>query len=163
MNHYRWHHVYVTKTRGEWESDCVEFLPHNTPLPYKSSAENAIILARELAYALKNPAPQAPFSNISDSHLVATEKLSKILTKVADNLKSTADPPQQQAEQASASIPQKIQPGWTKYIPSQQPNVIEYEDGKEPEKFQHKFHISPAGPHIIPPEVPIPSPRVNTA
>ena len=41
MNHYRCHHVFITKTRGERDSDCVDFFPHNTPLPYKSSADNA--------------------------------------------------------------------------------------------------------------------------
>ena len=71
MNHYLCHHAYVTKTRGEIDSDCVEFFPHNTPLPYKSSAENAIIAAQELAYTLQNPTPQAPFSNIGESQLVA--------------------------------------------------------------------------------------------
>ena len=35
MNHYRFHHVYVTKTRGEQDSDCVEFFPHNNPPPLK--------------------------------------------------------------------------------------------------------------------------------
>ena len=72
--------------------------PHNTPLPYNSSSENIIIAARELAYALKNPAPQAPFSNIGDSHIAAIEKLSKIFSKAANNLKITAEPPQQQPE-----------------------------------------------------------------
>ena len=37
MNHYRCHCVYVIKIREERESDCVEFSPHNTPLPYNSS------------------------------------------------------------------------------------------------------------------------------
>ena len=92
MNHYCCHHVYVTKTRGERDSDCVEFLPHNTPLPYKYSAENAIISARKLAYFLQKPAPQAPFSNISKSQLVAIDQLSKIFTKAADDRKSKADP-----------------------------------------------------------------------
>ena len=67
MNHYWFHCVYVTKTRGERDSDCVKFPPHNTPLPYNSSSENVIIAVHELAHALKNPAPQAPFSNIGDS------------------------------------------------------------------------------------------------
>ena len=95
MKHYRCRHVYVTNKKGERESDCVEFFPHNTPLPYKYSAENAIIVARELAYALKNPSPQAPFSNIFESQLVAIEQLYKIFTTEADDGKSTADPPQQ--------------------------------------------------------------------
>ena len=97
MNHYRCHHVYVTKARGERDSDCVEFFPHNTPLPYKYSAENSIIAVRGLAYALNKPAPQVPFSNIVDSQLVAIKQLSKIFTKAADNVKRKADPPQQQA------------------------------------------------------------------
>ena len=125
MNNYWCHHVYVTKTRGERDSDCVDFFPHNTPLPYNYSLENAIIVARELAYALKKSTPKAPFSNIGDSQIVAIEKLSKIFTKADDNVKITADPPQQKPDPKAAIIIQKLHPGWTKYIPSVQPNVIE--------------------------------------
>ena len=78
-------------------------------------------------------------------------------------MKSTADPPEHQPEKKSANIPQKLQPGWTKYIPSVQPNVIEDEEGKEPTKYQHKVHIYTSGTIIIPPEVPIPPPMFNTA
>ena len=28
MNHYHCQHIYITKTRGERDSDCVEFFPH---------------------------------------------------------------------------------------------------------------------------------------
>ena len=38
IEHYRCHRVYVTKKRGERDSDCVEFSSHNTPLPYISSS-----------------------------------------------------------------------------------------------------------------------------
>ena len=67
INHYRCHHVYVTNTRVERDSDCVDFFPHNTPHPIKSSAENAIIAVGELAYALQNPAPQAPFQTAANT------------------------------------------------------------------------------------------------
>ena len=89
------HYVYVTKKRGEQNSDCIDFPPHNTPLPYNSSSENVIIAASELAYALKNPARQAPFSDIGNSKIFAIEKLSKIFSNVEDNVKKTEDPPQQ--------------------------------------------------------------------
>ena len=141
----------------------LSFFPHNTPLPYKSSAENAIIAARELAYALQNPAPQAPFSNIGEYQLVTLEKLSRLFTKADDDRKSTADPPQKLADHTAASIPKTPQPKCTKYIPSPQPNFIEDEEGLIPENFQHKIHRSPSGPHIFSPEFPIPSPRLNTA
>ena len=51
-------------------------------------------------------------------------------TKAAENVKSAADPPQQQAEQTAAMVPKKLQPGCTKYIPSVQANVIEDEGGE---------------------------------
>ena len=132
MNNYRCHHVYFTKTRGEQESYCAGFFPHNTPLPYNYSSENFIIGARELAYALKTPAPQAPFSNIGDSQIVTIKQLSKQISKDADNVKSAANPPQQQQVKKSASVPQKVHPDWTKPIPSVQPNVIEDVEGKKP-------------------------------
>ena len=96
MNHYWCHHIYVTKKIGKQESDFVEFSPHNTKLPYNYSSENAIIAGRELAYALKNPAPQAPFSDNGDSQIVANEQLSKIFSKAANNVKKREDPSQQQ-------------------------------------------------------------------
>ena len=33
MNHFWCHHVYVTKTREEQDSDCIEFSSHNNPPP----------------------------------------------------------------------------------------------------------------------------------
>ena len=151
MNHYSCHHVSVTKTRGERDSDCVQFFPHNTPLPYKSSADNAIIAARELAYALQNPAPQAPFSNIGKSQSVAIETLSKIFTEADDDGKSTTDLTHKPTDHTDASIPQTPQPGRTEYIPTPQINVIEYEEGVRPANCQHKVNRSPSGQHTITP------------
>ena len=94
---------------------CVEFFLNNTPLPYKYSADNIIIAAQESAYALKKPAPQVPFLNIGEYQLVAIEKLSKIFTKADYDGKSTADPPQRQAEKTAAGIPQTLQTGRTQY------------------------------------------------
>ena len=141
---------------------CVEFLPHKNPLPYKYSTENSIIAKQELSYALQNPAPQAPFSNIGDSQLVAIDRLSKIFTKAAEDRKNMIDPPHKQAYHTAASIPKTPHPGRTEYIPPPHPNVIEDEEGLRPANFQHKFHRSPSVPHTPPPEGPIPSPRVNT-
>ena len=156
MNHYCHHHIYVTKTKGERDSYCVDFFLHNTPLPYKSSAENAIIASRELPYALQNPSPQAPFSNIGKSQLVAIETLSKIFAKAANEGKSTKDPPHKQAYYTAASIPQTPHPGQNEYIPTPQPNVIEDEKGVRTENCQHKIHRSPSGPQTIPSEIPSP-------
>ena len=55
----------------------------------------------------------------------------------------------------SAIVPQKVHPYRTKPLPSVQPNVFEDYGGKEPPHFQHKFHMSPSSPSIVPPEVPV--------
>ena len=120
-------------------------------------------MAHELAHALKNPATQAPFPNIGDSQTVAIEQLSDIFSKVEDNLQQIADPPQQQPVNKSDILPQKVHSNMTKPLPSVQLNIIEYYDGKCSTSFQHKVQISPSGPHIILPEVPVPPPRVQTA
>ena len=117
MNHYRFHRLYVTKTRLEWDSDCVNFFSHNTPLPYNSSSENFIITAHELAHALKKPAPQAPFSNKGDSQMVSIEKLSQIFSKVADNFQKRADPPRQQTVKNSPLYLRKCVHIWPNFFP----------------------------------------------
>ena len=78
-------------------------------------------------------------------------------------MKKKADPPRQKTVKKSAIVPQKVHPDWTKPLPSVQPNVIEDDEGKDSTSFQHKVHMSPSGPRIISPEIPIPPPRVQTA
>ena len=136
MNHYLCHHIVATTKKEENETQIVLSFSHiilhsPTSLPLK------IPSSRRVNYPtpLKNPVPQAPFSNIGDSQIFAIEQLSNIFTKAADNVKSTEDPPQHQTEQKSAIIPQKLHPGWTKNIPSVQPNLNEYEEGKEPTNY----------------------------
>ena len=163
MEHYRCHRVYVTKTKGERDSECVEFYPHNTPLPYNSSSENFIIAAHELTHALHNPAPQTSFSNIGHSQIVAVEQISNIFSKVADNFCQIVDLPKKQPVTKSAIISHKVRPTLTKPIPSEQPNIIEYDDGNSPTSFQRNVHMSPSGPHIILQDVPVPPSRVQTA
>ena len=51
----------------------------------------------------------------------------------------------------------------TKPIPSENPNIIEDDDGKCSTSFQNKVHMTPSGPHIVIPEVPVPPPWVHPA
>ena len=117
-----------------------------------------------MAYALKNPVPQALFSNISNSQMVAIEQLLDIFSKVADSLHQRSDPPQQQPVTKLFIIPHKLRPNITKSIPSKNPNIItKGEDGKSSTSFQDNLHISPSDPNIILPKVPVPSTRVQPA
>ena len=78
-------------------------------------------------------------------------------------MKKRAYHPLQQTVKKSAIVPQKVHPDRTKPLTLVQPNVIEYDKGKEPKNFQNKVHMYPSGPSIIPPEVPVTPPRVHTA
>ena len=109
MEHCRCHHVYTTKTRGERDSDCVEFFPHNTPLPFNSSAENATIATIELANALKNPTPHAPYSNIGDEQMAPIHQLSQIYSRITNTLQNKTIEVQTQRESPQESNPVQIQ------------------------------------------------------
>ena len=78
-------------------------------------------------------------------------------------MKKISDPTQQKIVQKSVNVPQKLHPDRTNPLLSVQPNVIEDDEGKESTNFQHKVHMYPSGPSIIPPETPVPPPRVQTA
>ena len=85
MNHYQCHHIYATKKK-ENENQIVLNFPYiilhsPTILSQKMSSS-----AHELAHALKNPAPQAAFSNINDYQMITIEQFSQKISKVADNV-----------------------------------------------------------------------------
>ena len=93
--------------------------------------------------------------------MVAIEKLSGIFPKVAANMHQSLDPPQKQPVTKSDPIPHKVRPTRAKPIPSEMPNIIEDDDGNSPTDFQQNLHISPSGPYIIIPDVPVPPPMVS--
>jgi hypothetical protein len=70
-------------------SDTVKFFPTHTKMPHASSADNAMIAAKELTAALLHPAPAAPFAHIGDAQLKAIRTLAEIFQRTID----TAKPP----------------------------------------------------------------------
>ena len=76
-DHYRCYNIYVPETRAVIQPDTVEFLPHNSKIPFRSSAENATIAATELIHDLCNPALAAPYAHIGDAQMQASEQLAE--------------------------------------------------------------------------------------
>ena len=68
----------MIETRVVIQLDTVEFFPHNSKMPFRSSTENATIAATELIHALRNPALAAPYAHIGDAQVQALEKLAEI-------------------------------------------------------------------------------------
>ena len=70
-DHYRCYNIYVPETQAVIQPDTIEFLPHNSNMPFRSSAENATIAATELMHALRNPEPAAPYAHICNAQMQA--------------------------------------------------------------------------------------------
>ena len=64
--HYRYHRVYCTQTRGERIAKTVEFFPHHWKLPRVTPADAATSAALDLISALTNAAPDVPFATIGE-------------------------------------------------------------------------------------------------
>jgi hypothetical protein len=90
--HYRCYQVYVTKTRSQRTADTVEFFPPNVSMPKTSSSDRATFAALDLADALQNPAPAAPFTNFGQAQLDAIRQLTEIFQTAAAQPTSTVSP-----------------------------------------------------------------------
>ena len=141
-------------------AETVEFFPYYGKMPYRSSTENANHVARELTHALQNPTPASPFLNIGEKQMEALHQLAKTfpqaVTKNKNTPNSVAPPSIMQTRQApQPHIATELQKH------DAQPhrhNIIEDDNGKQPQKFQNEN--SPLGlgpppqrtPHHIPPD-----------
>ena len=76
-DHYCCYNIYVPETWAVIQLDTVEFLPHNSKMPFRSLTENATIAATELIHALCNPAPAAPYAHIGNAQMQALEQLAE--------------------------------------------------------------------------------------
>jgi hypothetical protein len=62
--------------------DTVEFFPQHVKMPHLSSQEMAIQAARELTFALQNPAPASPFARLGHQQHEALTKLANIFKEI---------------------------------------------------------------------------------
>ena len=97
--HYRCYNIYVPETRAVIHPDTVEFLLHNSKMPFRSSTENANKAGTELIHALHNPAPAAPYAHTGDAQM-------QVLYQLAENFqRNTVQPQQQVPTEASKQLP----------------------------------------------------------
>ena len=90
--------------------------------------------------ALQNPTPASPFSNIGDKQMEALHQLAELFQQVVtknDNTSNSVAPPnmKQMRQDPQAKIPMAT--------PKQNahphlPNIIEDNDGNQPQKLTHK-------------------------
>jgi hypothetical protein len=82
-DHYRCYKVCMVATNRTRIVDTVEFSPQHVKMPHLSSQEMAIQAARELTFALRNPAPAAPFARMGYQQHEALAKLANIFKEIA--------------------------------------------------------------------------------
>jgi hypothetical protein len=83
-DHYRCYKVWMVGTNKTRIVDTVEFSPQHVKMPHLSSQEMAIQAARELTFALRNPAPAAPFARLVYTQHEALSCLAKIFEEIAE-------------------------------------------------------------------------------
>jgi hypothetical protein len=102
-DHYRCYKVWMTGTNKTRIADTVEFFPQHVKIPHLSSQEMAIQAARELTFALRNPAPAAQFARIG-------HKQHEALARLSNFFKEIAAPEPQYEEQAMPKKPSNQAP-----------------------------------------------------
>ena len=162
--------MYANHTAHERVADTVKFFPHYGKMPYRLSAENATIAARELTHAIQNPTPSSPLSNIGDKQMEALHQLAELFQQAvtkSDNTPNSIAPTN--ATQTRKDPQAQIQTATQKHdAHPDRPNVIEEDNGNQPQKLAHEDQ--PLGlvlppqrntstPHHIPPDYAT-SPRV---
>ena len=81
IEHCRCHKVYIPKTRAERISDTVEFPPKIFSMPQMSFIDSTYHAAKDLIYALQNPAPASPLVKFRHEHKEILKTLDNIFRK----------------------------------------------------------------------------------
>ena len=66
--------------------ETIEILPHHFNMNFPSSAENAIVSAKQLEHALLNSAPSAPFQQLGYYTIAAIQQLPDVLKRQRDTM-----------------------------------------------------------------------------
>ena len=82
MEHYRCYKVWIEETRAERTGNTLVWLPKLIPVPKTSSADAAVVAARDLTHALQNPHPASPLAPLREEHRQALESLAEIFNSV---------------------------------------------------------------------------------
>jgi hypothetical protein len=89
IDHYRFYRMWMTGTNKTRIVDTLELFPQHVKMPHLSTSELAIQAARELTFALHNPAPAALFAHLGHGQHEALRRLATISKEIAD-----PEPPQ---------------------------------------------------------------------
>jgi hypothetical protein len=103
MTHYRCYRCYINATKGERNSDTVEFFPTQVSMPALSSQDKAIAAIQDLITLLRNPKPASPFLTYGPKAPAAIETLADIFQPSQENVQPNNAP-------TNAIEPHKTQP-----------------------------------------------------
>jgi hypothetical protein len=143
-DHYRCYRVWMLATNRTRILDTVEFFLQHIKMPHLSSQEMTTQAARELIFALRNPAPAAPFARLGHQQHDALAKLSNILKEIA-------------APEPSDAITMKT----TKSVQQPIPSITHTEVPISIPSFLQQPRFTPPRVDGAAPRVEAPSPRVN--
>ena len=111
-------------------------------MPYRSSAENVIIAARELTHALQNPSPASPLSNIEDKQMEVFHQLAELFQQSVNENNDTPNsvaPPKitPTRQEPQARVPTTTP---THDAHPHRSNIIEDDESNQPLELDHGNH-----------------------
>jgi hypothetical protein len=133
--------VHVTKTKDTRIVDTVEFFPSKLSMPHTSSKYLASSVSLELSNALKNPAPEAPFSHIGTAQLQALRQLSDIFSAALPSGTAHHAPP---LTQNSSQFRSTVPPGCNTQPRMQEPHFPATPTRSPPLATHHYQRVSPS-------------------
>jgi hypothetical protein len=155
MYHYRCYGVWMTGTK-KIIVDMMEFFPQHVKMPHLSTYEPTIQENRELMFALRNPAPAAPFAHIGHGQHKALHRLAQKFKEIA-----YPEPPQVEGQ-----LPEE----YPSVAPSPAPEITNVPQAIPPTEatigLSHQVPSAERGAPqncTIPPRVDTPSPRARLA
>ena len=147
LHHYRCHRVWIPETSSERIADTLTWVPARVALPTVSSADAAAAAARDLIQALLHPAPDSPFTPLTDTQHAALHQLADIFATATIPTTAPNPPPTPMPPPPPVPPPPPT--------PAPTPPV--------PPGFQPLPHHAPPPPPTAPPMVTATLPRVPAA
>ena len=102
MLHYRCWEIYIISTNADRICDTVTFFPTKVSMPHLLATDTTMYSAKDLAHALLNQAPAAPFATLSTARLEKIQQLSDIFSEA-----TAQEPPapRQRVVPANCNVP----------------------------------------------------------
>ena len=93
LDSYRCYRVWIPSTRGERDTDTLEWFPHYVKMPTASSLDIIQAAVQDIKQALQHPTKESPIDPLTDSESTALQQVISILSRLKSPSTQNSEPP----------------------------------------------------------------------